>query len=132
MANDQNPDATPWLIAFAREGKHHQFQYIRNFRDYLFIKKIKKSLQTMLSHLALSEDDLFSEYCHDVTKGNSTVDKLLTYKELGKLIDFYEEEYRVTSSVLQEFEAYMKSGHILDMLFFGERESKDLWDHRGE
>ena len=130
MSKDPNTSITSDLIAFAKAGEHTQFQYLRNFRDYLFIKETKQSILELVNRLVLIADNLFNEYCVEVSQGSTSVEKLLTYKELDKLIDFYEEEYLITLDVLQEFEAYMKSGHILDMILFRERESKDLWDHR--
>ena len=132
MPDDFNTNLISDLLTFAKAGKHHEFQYLRNFRDYLFIKKTGQSLLALVNNLVLSSDKLFSEYCQGVSKGHDAIDKLLAYKELDEFITFYEEEYFIVLDVLQEFEAYMRAGHRLTMLFFGERESKDLWDHRGK
>lgn len=125
-------DITSDLIAFAQTGDHTTFRYLRNFPDYLFIRKTKRALRAFLDNLQLRAYELFDNYCDKVTCGNSQVEELLTYKALHEIIDFYEDEYLITLGVLQEFEAYMKSGHFIDMIFFGEREDQDLWDHRGE
>jgi hypothetical protein len=131
MSKETSSSLLSDLLAFVEADEHTQFELIRNLPDYLSAYKTHKALKTLLSSLQYKMDELFNTYCKSVTKGSGQVSMLLSYTALNKIRNFYGEELVIVSDMINEYKAYVWHGHLLDTLFFIERKSEDLWDHRG-
>lgn len=118
------------LFCFVEAGEHTTFKFIRNWPDYLFTCNVKRALKTLIDSLQYSADKLFKEYCKSIPTRTSDAHKLLVYKTLIKIIDFYKIEYQVTSDMLCEYEVYIMAGNFLDILFHTQRPERDLIDYR--
>ena len=64
--------------------------------------------------------------------GVSDVNKLLAYKYLIKILDFYMEELRINKEMIYEYELYLSDGNWLDFVLDNQRTQDKLWDHRGK
>lgn len=120
------------LAAFADAGEHTKFQLLRTWQDYLFTKKVQRSIKALTISLRVIADKQLKNYCKSVTLRTSHVYKLLAYQYLIKILNFYLEELRINEEMLYEYELYLADGNWTDFIFNVQRTSDKLWDYRGK
>lgn len=110
------------ILNKAQEGKSFKFQYIGSWHEFRYYTKLIKSNKLIVKTLQTSANNLFSEYCKDVTSGISDVNKLLAYSQLRDVITFYEDDVNTLQQMLDEFDEYVEKGNFLYTILGGERE----------
>ena len=127
-----NEDLMSELIYNAESGKHRQFQYLKNVREYHRARQIKRAHAILVSSLRQSLIKQFNKYCKAITAGETDVIKLLAYSTTKKVLSFYEEELNTVNDMIIEYECYLANGNWLDFVLGTQRPFDKLWDHRGE
>ena len=120
------------LAAFTDADEHTEFRLLRTWQDYLFAKKVCRSIKALTLGLRSIANKQYKNYCRSVILGVSDVNKLLAYKYLIKILDFYMEELRINKEVIYEYELYLSDGNWLDFVLDNQRTQDKLWDHRGK
>ena len=120
------------LAAFTDADEHTEFRLLRTWQDYLFAKKVCRSINTLTLGLRSIANKQYKNYCRSVILGVSDVNKLLAYKYLIKILDFYMEELRINKEMIYEYELYLSDGNWLDFVLDNQRTQDKLWDHRGK
>lgn len=110
------------IINKAQEGKSFKFQYICSWDEFRYYNRLIKSNKLIVKTLQTSANNLFREYCNDVTSGISDVNKLLAYSQLRDVITFYEGDVDTLQKMLDEFDEYIEKGNFLYSILGGERE----------
>ena len=126
-----NEEFMSGLIHKAEFGEHRQFQFLRSCQEYLRARKVKRAEKLLVDSIEKSADKLFKKYCRDITTGEADVIKLLAYCSTIKVLRFYEEELRIISDMVDEYEYYLAYGNWTDFLFGLQRPIDKLWDYRG-
>jgi hypothetical protein len=120
------------IITKAESGKHQQFQFLRNWKEYDNAKLTRKALKLLISSIRKSSRRFFNKYCASVATDDTDVIKLLVYCTINKALKYYEEELAIVNEMIYEYEAYLMEGNLLWTWLFSEpRPIEKLWDHRG-
>ena len=119
------------LLAFTEADEHTKFQLLQTSHEYFFTCKVKHSIKLLIKYLNSITNRCLKDYCATIVTGTSDVTKLLVYKRLCKIIDFYSVELSIVDDMLVEYESYLFSGNWLDFILGTPRPSDKLWDHRG-
>ena len=130
MNDFNNAELLAGLLKRADSGEHSRFEYIRSIKAYFAARTARNAVKKLVSNFARSEYKLFKEHCAYVAKGDLSADRLLASVTVGNAAGFFQEEYEILDSMIQEYHAYLAAGHLFYSLNFGYREFKDLWDHR--
>ena len=125
-----NEDLVSELIYNAEQGKHLQFQFLRNWREYRRTKAIRRTYALLVSSIRQSTDKQVSNYCKAIKAGNTDVLKLLAFATTVKILKFYEEELCILEDMLDEYEYYLFYGNWVDFIFGMDRPADKLYDHR--
>ena len=102
-----NEDFMSDLIDKATTEKHRQFLFLRTWQEYREAKKIQRAHKLLVSSLKQSLDKLFKKYCKSVDTGETEIIKLLAYNTIKRVLAFYEEELRILTEMIYEYEAYL-------------------------
>ena len=120
------------LSSIVETGEHTKFQLLQNWQEYKFTRKVKFSTNILIKYLKELADAQIKSYCAAVVNGSSDVTRLLAYKHICSIIDFYAEERLVVTGMLEEYECYLLDGNWLDFVFNSQRPFNKLYDQRGE
>lgn len=121
------------LLRQAEAGKHLDFQFLRNWQDFINARKFRYTLELVIDSVEISTKKLFKNYCLAVTKQKSDAMILIAYKTALKVLSFYREELRILKDMIDEYRAYLMSGNLLSaFLFNSQRPTEELWDYRGK
>lgn len=118
------------LIYNATTGNHRPFQYLRNYKEYSRAKQVRRAHALLVSSIKQSLNKQFNKYCRAITTGETDVIKLIAYCTTQKVLSFYEEELKIITDMIIEYECYLANGNWLDFLFGTIRPADKLYDHR--
>ena len=118
------------LVYNAESGKHRQFQYLRNYKEYFRARQVKRALAILVSSIKQSLKRQFKNYCKAITTGETDVIKLLAYSTSINVLKFYEEELKTVNDMIIEYECYLVNGNLFDFILGTYRPEEKLWDHR--
>lgn len=111
------------IIAKAREGEAHPFITITYWDEFRFYQRCARATVIIIKVLKTSADNLFKEYCKDVSAGISDITKLLTYTQFLSIIAFYENELNTLRAMLNDYDEYLGNfRNFVYALFGGARE----------
>lgn len=110
------------IINQAQEGRSLKFHFIRSWQEFKFRWQQARSTKLVIKTLKTSSNNLFKEYCRDVSAGASDVNKLLAYSELCEVIAFYKEDLSTLQLMLDDYDEYLGQGNFWFSLLGGERE----------
>lgn len=119
------------LLNTVERGQHRQFQYLRSWQEYSRARKIYRAEKLLVASIGQSADKLFKKYCKDIAAGETAIIKLIAYSTTIKMLKFYEEELKIITNMLVEYEYYLAATYWVDFLFGTQRPVTKLWDHRG-
>ena len=119
------------LVKKALEGKHSDFEFIRTYemckvaRYYkISVKKVSKVFKTLYKKL-------MKTYAKDIMTDEQKLEMLMSMKQFEICYDYYKKECDIAKDMLQEYHAYLTSGHIFDQLVMnGVRSDDDCVDYR--
>ena len=120
------------LVTKALEEKvHTQPEFIKNTSEWWTARACKAGLYKVITLFDTLATALYKAYCKAVLKGTADFNMLFVYRQYLECKHFYEEELALIQDMLEEYWVYVFSGHFCEQfLFFRERESWHLWDHR--
>lgn len=120
------------LINKATTEKHRRFLLLRTWQEYREARKIQRAHKLLVSSLKQSLDRQFNKYCKAVVTGDADIIKLLAYKTTCNILAFYEEELRIITDMIYEYEAYlMEDGNFVRAWLFNiPRSADELRDYR--
>jgi hypothetical protein len=131
MKTDDN--LTAELIAKVKEGKHQQFQFIRSWHEYTKFKQLRRAYKLLIGSIKKTAKKLIKKYYKAANKGKANPMDLFTHLATLEILDFYEEEFRVVTDMIYEYEAYLMEGNLIDAWLFNDyRPSDKLFDHRSD
>lgn len=120
------------IIERANAGKHMPFEYIRNWTDYRRRKVSRHALKLLIESLTYNTNSMLDQHCKAVINGCSDISQLLVRNVLLQTIKFYENELAMIEDMINEYEAYLMDGNMLDSWLFNEyRPLSECWDRRG-
>lgn len=120
------------LTKKAASGEYTEFEYIKNTSEWWVMKKAKTGLYKVIELYDNLIQQLYDIYCRQIKGGDLSSDVLFAMRQFKECKAFYEVELATTNDMLSEYWAYIGSGHFINQWFLlGERETEQLWDHRG-
>lgn len=118
------------LIQRAKDGNHSSFEFIRSLDEYFAARTFRKASNKVFESFITTQSNLYKAYVSQVKEGIDNLDVILTISELNSIIKFYEIEIEIVSDMIDEYKAYVHSGHIIDTLLGNYRKEEDLVDFR--
>lgn len=119
------------LTQKALTADHTSFEYIKNVSEFFIMRQAVSGLETVIKLYTSIWKSLYKVYCKQVLEGKADFNMLYVCKQNQVCADFYRKELDIAKDMLDEYWAYIWSGHFLDQwLFFRTRETWHLWDHR--
>lgn len=120
------------LIEHATNDHNIDFKFIDTWKEYLTVRHSRHGVKLIIKTFRSNCNRLFRQYCEELAADTATISKLLVYQVLNNAINFYEREFSILSDMIDEYEAYLMSGNLIDTLIFNDSRPIDkLWDHRG-
>lgn len=120
------------LTSFMEAGEHTKFQLLQSWQEYVFTRKVRRAIKTLIKSLRVSAKKQLKHYCKDVIGGKSDFNRLLAYNYINNILNFYLGELKIAEEMLDEYEQYLAAGNWINFLWHGTtRPQSDLWDHRG-
>jgi hypothetical protein len=119
------------LVDYSETGEHSTFCFIRNWPDYISLRKRRRTLKSVIKILQTAIDSTFKNYCKAIPDGSAQFIKLLACNVLQSALEFYQEEYRTQTDMIDEYEMYLFKGNLLKSFLYEQRPESELWDHRG-
>ena len=119
------------LVKKALEGKQSDFEFIRTYetckvaRYYkIGVKRVSKVFKTLYKKM-------MKTYAKDIMTDGQKLEMLMSMKQFEICYQYYEKECEIAKDMLQEYHAYLTSGHIFDQLVMnGIRSDDDCVDYR--
>lgn len=118
------------LFHNAEQGNHRQFQYLRSWQEYSRARVLRRAEQLLVSSIKKNANKIFKQYVASVAAGESNAIKLFAYNKLTNVLLFYEEELKIISDMIIEYECYLANGNWTDFILCAQRPTDKLWDHR--
>lgn len=104
------------LVKKALKGKQSDFEFIKTYemckvaRYYkISVKRVSKAFKTLYKKL-------MKTYAKDILTGEQQLEMLMSMKHFEICYDYYKKEYKLAKDMLDEYHAYLASGHIFDQL----------------
>lgn len=119
-------------IKHAQAAKHSEFRFIRNWLQFKFYRRKRKSFKILLGGLNKSANRLFKAYCQEVTRGEANFNKLLAYQQVQLAIDFYTQELNIINEIIDEYDNYLAAGNFASSFLGAYRSEEDLVDFRNK
>ena len=91
----------------AVNGEAQSFTYILTWREFRYYKRLRLSTKLVIRTLKASANNLFKEYCNEVSTGAADVTKLFAYCQLLDMTDFYENELSTIQLMLDDYDEYL-------------------------
>lgn len=121
------------LTEKALSGEHTAFEYIKSVSERSVMLQALAGLETVIKLYDVICKDLYKAYCKQILAGDADFNLIYVLRQNIECKVFYEKEYEIAFDMLDEYKAYVRSGHFLDQwLFLHTRETWHLWDHRKE
>lgn len=137
---EETPERTPEeqeelyeaLTEKALSGEHTKFEYVRNITEWGVLRKAKSGLKKVIELYELIKSSMYKTYCKQVLVGEQDFNLIYSLRQIMECKVFYENELLIVQDMLEEYDAYVGSGHFMDQVLFGRnRETWHMWDHRG-
>ena len=113
------------LVKKALKGKQSDFEFIRTYetckvaRYYkISVKKVSKVFKTLYKKL-------MKTYAKDIMTDEQKLEMLMSMKQFEICYRYYEKECEIAKDMLDEYYAYLTSGHIFDQLVLNNIRSED-------
>ena len=119
------------LVKKALKGKQSDFEFIRTYemckvaRYYkISVKRVSKTFKTLYKKL-------MKTYAKDIRTDEQKLEMLMSMKQFEICYRYYEKEREIAKDMLDEYRAYVSSGHIFDQLVFNSvRPDDECVDYR--
>ena len=119
------------LVKKAIKGKQSDFEFIRTYetckvaRCYkIGVKRVSKVFKTLYKKL-------MKTYAKDILTDEQKLETLMSMKQFKICHEYFEKECEIAKDMLDEYYAYLTSGHMFDQLVMnGVRSEDDCVDYR--
>lgn len=118
------------LLKRATAGEHSKFEYIRSLDELAATRKFKHAIKMLVKQFSNITEDLFKKYFKSIEEDNTSLQQLYAAKKTAKVVEFYKDEIAIADDMIDEYYAYLRSGHIIDSFLGIRRADQDLRDFR--
>ena len=119
------------LVKKALRGKHSDFEFIRTYEMCKAARLYKTSIKTVYKTFKTLYKKLMKTYAKDILTDEQKLEMLMSMKQFEICYRYYEKECEIAKDMLDEYYAYLTSGHIFDQLIMnGIRSDDDCVDYR--
>ena len=115
----------------ALSGKHSDFEFIRTYEACKTARLYKISVKRLSKVFKTLYKKLVKSYAKDIMTDKQKLEMLMSMKQFEICYRYYEKECEIAKDMLDEYYAYLTSGHIFDQLMMnGVRSDDDCVDYR--
>ena len=119
------------LVKKALKGKQSDFEFIRTYEMCKTARYYKIGVKRVYKTFKILYKKLMKTYAKDILTGEQKLEMLMSMKQFEICYDYYKKEYELAKDMLNEYRAYLTSGHIFDQLVMnGVRSDNDCVDYR--
>ena len=119
------------VVKKALSGKHSDFEFIRTYEACKTARLYKTSVKRLSKVFNNLCKKLMKTYAKDIMTDEQKLETLMSMKQFEICRDYFEKEREIAKDMLQEYHAYLTSGHIFDQLVMnGVRSDDDCVDYR--
>lgn len=119
------------IIKALDNGEQSKFDFIKNYNEYRAVKVCQSSLKKVIKMFDQIAQAVQNEYIELVLRGKDDFNLLYIFRQYLEVKRFYEQELTTANDMLDEYDNYTWSGHLIDQyLLFKTRPEKDLVDTR--
>ena len=119
------------LVKKALKGKQSDFEFIRTCEMCKVARYYKVSVKRVSKTFKTLYKKLMKTYAKDILTGEQKLEMLMSMKQFEICYRYYEKECEIAKDMLDEYRAYLSSGHIFDQLVLnGVRPDDDCVDYR--
>ena len=115
----------------ALSGKHSDFEFIRTYEACETARLYKISVKRLSKVFKNLYKELMKSYAKNIMADEQKLEMLMSMKQFKICHDYFEKECEIAKDMLDEYYAYLTSGHIFDQLIMnGIRSDDDCVDYR--
>ena len=119
------------LVKKALKGKQSDFEFIRTYEMSKVARYYKISTKRVSKVFKTLYKKLMKTYAKDILTGKQKLEMLMSMKQFEICYRYYEKECEIAKDMLDEYRAYLSSGHIFDQLIFNSvRPDDECVDYR--
>ena len=119
------------LVKKALKGKQSDFEFIRTYETCKVARYYKISVKRVSKVFKTLYKKLMKTYAKDILTDEQKLEMLMSMKQFEICYRYYEKECEIAKDMLDEYYAYLTSGHIFDQLIMnGIRSDDDCVDYR--
>ena len=109
----------------ALSGKHSDFEFIRTYEACKVARLYKISVKRVSKTFKTLYKKLMKTYAKDIMTDEQKLEMLMSMKQFEICYNYYKKECEIAKDMLDEYHAYLTSGHILDQLVLNSVRSDD-------
>ena len=113
------------LVKKALKGKQSDFEFIRTCEMCKVARYYKVSVKRVSKTFKTLYKKLMKTYAKDILTGEQKLEMLMSMKQFEICYRYYEKECEIAKDMLDEYRAYLSSGHIFDQLVLNDIRSDD-------
>ena len=119
------------LVKKALKGKQSDFEFIRTYEMCKTARLYKISVKRVYKTFKTLYKKLMKAYAKDILTGEQKLEMLMSMKQFEICYRYYEKECEIAKDMLDEYRAYLSSGHIFDQLVMNNvRPDNECVDYR--
>ena len=119
------------LVKKALKGKQSDFEFIRTYETCKVARLYKISVKKVSKVFKTLYKKLMKTYAKDIMTDEQKLEMLMSMKQFEICYRYYEKECEIAKDMLDEYYAYLTSGHMFDQLVMnGARTDDDCVDYR--
>ena len=119
------------VVKKALSGKHSDFEFIMTYEACKTARLYKISVKRLSKVFKNLYKKLMKTYAKDILTGEQKLEMLMSMKQFKICHDYFEKEREIAKDMLDEYYAYLTSGHMFDQLVMnGVRSDDDCVDYR--
>ena len=119
------------VVKKALSGKHSDFEFIRTYEACKTARLYKSSVKRLSKVFKTLYKKLMKTYAKDIMTDEQKLEMLMSMKQFEICYRYYKKECEIAKDMLDEYYAYLTSGHIFDQLIMnGVRSDDDCIDYR--
>ena len=119
------------IVKKALSGKHSDFEFIRTYEACETARLYKISVKRLSKVFKTLYKKSMKTYAKDIMTDEQKLETLMSMKQFKICHDYFEKEREIAKDMLDEYYAYLTSGHIFDQLVMnGVRSDDDCVDYR--
>ena len=119
------------LVKKALKGKQSDFEFIRTYETCKVARYYKISVKRVSKVFKTLYKKLMKTYAKDIMTDEQKLEMLMSMKQFEICYRYYKKECEIAKDMLDEYYAYLTSGHMFDQLIMnGVRSDDDCVDYR--